>query len=1368
MPDVARSLPNLQTLLADNASGDISAQDMRDVLVSTYPSQFVVKNAVANGVTDDTAAIQAEVDACYAAGGGEVLIPAGNYGVTSITRNWTGPVRVSIRGENGTTLTKIGISATPIFDFSASTLQTPYLSISNLHIIGNAKGHNGINLTLLARLEIDRCSIAGCDVAIENIGSLIFSCNETWLNNNNIGYRCRKSSSPFVYCNLVQFYGGGMVGNTSFGADLGDASGVHFYGSDFELNGTAANLGTGAVMIRSTVDDEAGLSNMSFNGCWFESNLGMTIQTEAANQLVLSIRSTNLIGSESGNVMNIGVIKHLKLDNIFASSVGDTITSNATRTLISGSTIYDYVDNSTTTKINLADQNGTTTFDTPGVAGGFPITAIETAQGLVTGDLDTRYEPGNVLRYGADPTGVADSTAAFNLATRSDYQSTGNSDLNFHQDVIVPQGQYIITDSVFVHKGQHIRGAGEGATRIDLTGTSALTTPVFRLGAYDDGLTGGFDIGGLPPEISGMWLEGGPSVESVIFTGAAGVSIHNLFLTSPGPGIEVIGNDSRIFDIQIDQGGQALILAGHSHIITNVLMYSMNYCIEFIDDAADIVISDCQCYFTKFASVRFRAGVTHDNIIFNNLQFSLNVQTGTFGGFVRIESTNATNIVFNNATFRNMLGSAIITVAGSSGNEFTFNNPLFDGDKTVAAYAQSTTAYAAFVARSTVRFNNPTFRNLLNETIFVDGGTSQTRVYVEGGTVENCFGTDLIDIATTAPLAGSVLSVYDVTYLDQQMQPFEAGVAGGWFMATDSGFILDGNGGTTVAQYPTGRKSIYFVNTSSLAASIRLPQSTDSVYVRPKNGDQLTFIDYGEDWATNNVTFERGDNTIEGATSNLVASTNGDRITLTYNDAVSDWTSSSVKSIASSGVEIPVSAAEATVGATIVNSNYEVGNVLRYGTNTTPGTTDMTAAIQAAIDVIYTQGGGDVIIPAGDYGVTALSREWIGLNGLDVTCVNIRGQGKTASILRKIGATTTPILRLHALNVQSPAFFISDIELIGNAKGHNGIQCTLLSRLAFHRVSIYQCDIGFYSEGTQLSTFKDCTFTANNTGYEATSFAEDNSAAIIQPNAMQFYGGEIRTNTSWGVDLLEGDLTTFHGTNFERNGTASTSTTGAIIVRGTIDVRTTYPTVELDSCFFESNRGGNVIQAEASNLTLSLKNIHMYSPDADGNVISIAAISMLRLDHYAAYGTGAAVTSAAINTVIIGGRLGTYTDNSTTTFISGSMYTESISATGSLSDTGQVGTFAFLSASSGLANVGAFNYDAVKTEPLKLFCSHVQLPTATDTVLNDITNVINTDPGKLKGAMVFNSTQNIPVYAVGGADGSVWVDGAGTTVNTPV
>ncbi len=67
--------------------------------------------------------------------------------------------------------------------------------------------------------------------------------------------------------------------------------------------------------------------------------------------------------------------------------------------------------------------------------------------------------------------------------------------------------------------------------------------------------------------------------------------------------------------------------------------------------------------------------------------------------------------------------------------------------------------------------------------------------------------------------------------------------------------------------------------------------------------------------------------------------------------------------------------AETTAGVTPTNYQYPERHALRYGTNTTPGTTDMTAAFQAAIDVASqvqdVEVGRKVYFPGGLYLITA-------------------------------------------------------------------------------------------------------------------------------------------------------------------------------------------------------------------------------------------------------------------------------------------------------------------------------------------------------------------------------------------------------------
>lgn len=56
--------------------------------------------------------------------------------------------------------------------------------------------------------------------------------------------------------------------------------------------------------------------------------------------------------------------------------------------------------------------------------------------------------------------------------------------------------------------------------------------------------------------------------------------------------------------------------------------------------------------------------------------------------------------------------------------------------------------------------------------------------------------------------------------------------------------------------------------------------------------------------------------------------------------------------------------------------------------------------------------------------------------------------------------------------------------------------------------------------------------------------------------------------------------------------------------------------------------------------------------------------------------------------------------------------------------------------------------------------------TATAAALGDLTNAINTT-GKFAGKQVWDSTNNVPLWAKGATAGAVWIDGAGTTVITP-
>lgn len=80
----------------------------------------------------------------------------------------------------------------------------------------------------------------------------------------------------------------------------------------------------------------------------------------------------------------------------------------------------------------------------------------------------------NVLDYGADPTGLTDSTAAFEAA-----RDTGNR-------VFVPEGQYAVANVVLSQAGQSFVGAGRDITTLTVTGTDCCFQINARLCCISD------------------------------------------------------------------------------------------------------------------------------------------------------------------------------------------------------------------------------------------------------------------------------------------------------------------------------------------------------------------------------------------------------------------------------------------------------------------------------------------------------------------------------------------------------------------------------------------------------------------------------------------------------------------------------------------------------------------------------------------------------------------------------------------------------------------------------------------------------------------------------------------------------------------
>lgn len=149
-------------------------------------------------------------------------------------------------------------------------------------------------------------------------------------------------------------------------------------------------------------------------------------------------------------------------------------------------------------------------------------------------------------------------------------------------------------------------------------------------------------------------------------------------------------------------------------------------------------------------------------------------------------------------------------------------------------------------------------------------------------------------------------------------------------------------------------------------------------------------------------------------------------------------------------------AAETSAGVTVVNDQYPPGHVLRYGTNTTPGTTDMSTAFNAAAAVITYY---DITIPPGAY---KLNSAW---------------------------TVTVPVARSSSIWGYGAELFTGHsgaaLKLIGKSHVYG---CTVYGIVVNHRNNSSTNSCGFDIVGTNHATLVDCAVEANNTSAAYAAF----------------------------------------------------------------------------------------------------------------------------------------------------------------------------------------------------------------------------------------------------------------------------------------
>jgi hypothetical protein len=297
--------------------------------------------AVGDGTTDDAAAFLACWTYLYNIGGGTMFIPAGTYGISSFAPVWNSfsiSVNIIGSGKYATKLVKVGGAATPVFDCSNGfAILDINSTFSGFSITGNATA-TALRMTNCARFTLSDIELttSGAGIGFDNRGSLTFNCENVDFRSNLIGYQQAVYNS--VHCNLITFNNGSVVYNSTTGIKLDNGSNIEFNNVDFEVNGTAGNLTTGAVRIVNTISDETSQSSIVFNGCWFERNSGMPLIADYNSVgLTLSLQNVKAYSNTGAIFASIGQgTNALILNNLICN---DNIATRAYTTSVTGCTL---------------------------------------------------------------------------------------------------------------------------------------------------------------------------------------------------------------------------------------------------------------------------------------------------------------------------------------------------------------------------------------------------------------------------------------------------------------------------------------------------------------------------------------------------------------------------------------------------------------------------------------------------------------------------------------------------------------------------------------------------------------------------------------------------------------------------------------------------------------------------------------------------------------------------------------------------------------------------------------------------------------------------------------------------------------------
>ena len=374
-------------------------------------------------------------------------------------------------------------------------------------------------------------------------------------------------------------------------------------------------------------------------------------------------------------------------------------------------------------------------------------------------------------------------------------------------------------------------------------------------------------------------------------------------------------------------------------------------------------------------------------------------------------------------------------------------------------------------------------------------------------------------------------------------------------------------------------------------------------------------------------------------------------------------------------VYIPTDGTSADNGGTvIIDSNFgrwhlvvasNIINAAQFGVATSQP--DNAPMLLAAITFLAPT-GGTLILPAGVFNVSTLAFTYSGTLGTGENYpINIRGQGKYTTQLKKTGTDANPVLNLTAAVAGTPQNIhseFSDFSIVGNGWNGPALQMNSLARFTLTRMNMGGASVGFNNVSCLLFDVNECDITGNNTGYKS------REVSGLWCNSINFNGGSIVYNgnttaatsgaAGYGFDIGGSNWFKVYGTDIERNGTSGNATSGDVIIQNDCgnELTPNYAEIGFYNCWFEVNQGQGFTVATNPALSLTLQDcLHYFNGSStDHNIGAIRQVTMRNVK-----GTSNSAISGGASSVVEHCWFNLFTSTSTTqtfydTTINGTLY----------------------------------------------------------------------------------------------------------------